>query len=499
MPKRSQTPPKYPNHLREQIHNNGLRLTEVAQETDIPLRTLSDYCAGKLRIPRQRLEEFARIIGCVPDEIVPKYEVIPQENFPASFKLLPPVQAILPVQVVEPQASLLLLNKAIAPELPMLYDSMETEILIVALRWTPHDGSIESLQQRIATRIKDYDIMTHQHEGNETKLSRRHALQAIAKLPIQAYTLTALGTESLRLPPAEEFLPLCAAGLTACRSLLYGGGRDTVPALLATYLPTLETMARSAPTHHKTAADLASQAYLMATIIADHDGHLDHMEAYSKAARNYGHIAHDPNLEVSALCRLAVKYDYQRRDWLALQTYQEALALPGIQTVSPLLRGRLFAGLAGTYAYCFQKENALNTLSMARDMYPTQPEEDPCFQFAYSGSNTLSLWEGLTYKHVGLYQAARDAFGSRLEAQPGFLETNRAEFVNYAASVAVRQKELDTASLYLNTAEEIAWATGHQQRYSEVLETFRSVQLVWPDEARVKLLQDKIYSRQSSF
>ena len=59
MPKRSQTPPKYPNYLREHIQYNGLTLTEVAQETDIRIRTLSDYCTGRLRIPRQRLEDFA--------------------------------------------------------------------------------------------------------------------------------------------------------------------------------------------------------------------------------------------------------------------------------------------------------------------------------------------------------------------------------------------------------------------------------------------------------
>src|SRR5579872_3118392 len=497
MPKRSQTPPKYPNYLREHILYNGLTLTEVAQETDIPIRTLSDYCAGRLPIPRQRLEEFARTIGCTPDEIVPKYEPPPQNNSPATFKLLPTISTILPVPVVEPQASLMLLNMTVAPELPMLYDSLETDILIVALRWALHDSPIESLQQRIASRIKDYDNMTHKHETNETKLSRRHALQAIAKLPIQAYALTALSIESLRLPPAEEFLPLCASGLTACRSLLYGGGIDSVPGLLATYLPTLETMAQHASAHHKTAANLASQTYLMATIIADHYGHFDHMEAYSKAARKYAQIAQDANLEVSALCRLAVKYDYQRRDWLALQTYQEAMALPHIQTASPLLQGRLLAGLAGSYAYCHQKENALNTLSKARDVYPVQPEEDPCFQFAYSGPNTLLLWEGLTYKHVGQNRAAWKSFTQqgKLGPQPGLLETNRAEFVNYAASVAVRQRELDTAGLYLNAAEEIAWATGHQQRYSEVLDTFRSMQLVWPDEARVNQLQEKIYSR----
>ncbi|MEO8973179.1 MAG: hypothetical protein ABI406_16465 [Ktedonobacteraceae bacterium] len=138
-------------------------------------------------------------------------------------------------------------------------------------------------------------------------------------------------------------------------------------------------------------------------------------------------------------------------------------------------------------------------MSKARDVYPAQPEEDPCFQFAYSGPTTLLLWEGLTYKHVGQNQAAWKSFTQqgRLEPQAGLLETNRAEFLNYAASVAVRQRELDTASLYLNIAEETAWATGHQQRYSEVLETFRSMQLVWPDEARVKTLQERIYSRKN--
>lgn len=62
---------KYPNHLKTMIKQTGLSVKEVADESGIPLRTLFDYCAGKVPIPRKRLEEIALIIGCSPQCLVP--------------------------------------------------------------------------------------------------------------------------------------------------------------------------------------------------------------------------------------------------------------------------------------------------------------------------------------------------------------------------------------------------------------------------------------------
>ena len=308
--------------------------------------------------------------------------------------------------------------------------------------------------------------MTQHSDGDQMRISRRHALQAIAKFPIQMYALTALGIEHIHLAPVEEILPACAAGITACRALLKDEEIATIEHTLSIYLPTLETLAHQNSVYQQTAAHLASQSYLLATILADHRRKLDHMEAYSRAARRYGQLANDPNLEASALARLAVKFDYERRDRKALQVYQEALALPNFAQVSPLLRGRIYAGLAGTNAYCHQPHDALYYLGLAKDTYPERVENDPSFHFAYSGENTMSLWDGLTNKHIGHYTAAWNAFSehAKMQPQPGLRETNRAEFLNYVASVAVKQRELDASALYLEAAEKIAWHIKHEQR-----------------------------------
>ena len=109
----------------------------------------------------------------------------------------------------------------------------------------------------------------------------------------------------------------------------------------------------------------------------------------------------------------------------------------------------------------------------------------------------MSLWDGLTNKHIGHYTEAWNAFSqhAKMQPQPGLRETNRAEFLNYVASVAVKQRELDASSLYLETAEDVAWQIKHEQRYAEVLDTFRSLQILWPDEPVVRKLQDKFSAR----
>lgn len=62
---------RYPNRLKEAIKLAGLTIKEVADETNIPLRTLTDYCAGKVPVPRKKLEDIALVIGCSSQTLVP--------------------------------------------------------------------------------------------------------------------------------------------------------------------------------------------------------------------------------------------------------------------------------------------------------------------------------------------------------------------------------------------------------------------------------------------
>jgi len=51
--------------------------------------------------------------------------------------------------------------------------------------------------------------------------------------------------------------------------------------------------------------------------------------------------------------------------------------------------------------------------------------------------------------------------------------------------------------LYLDAAEDVAWQIQDATRLSEVRDTLRSMRLLWPDEAKVKTLQEKLSTRQS--
>ncbi len=62
---------KYPNRLRECIKANGYKIQDVAEETTIPLRSLTEYCAGKVAIPRERLEALAKLLGYPVEHLVP--------------------------------------------------------------------------------------------------------------------------------------------------------------------------------------------------------------------------------------------------------------------------------------------------------------------------------------------------------------------------------------------------------------------------------------------
>ncbi len=382
----------------------------------------------------------------------------------------------------------------------ILYDALTADIITMAQQWKLSSNTIVLLQESVYQTIRTCDTMPENQKGQDAKISRRNALQAIAQFPLQMYGLTRFIPEKHPLSSAEELLPLCAAGLTACQELRQHEpeGTQTIRRVLAEYLPALEYFARQSSSFQQSAAHLAAQSYLLVSVVTDHYGQLYHREAASRMARYYAQIAQDPNLEVSALTRLAVKFGFERCHLNALEAYQEALALPGFARTSPLLQGRIYFGLAGTYAHHQKSEQAFLFLEQAREIFPAQPEQDPNYFFAYSSRNTIPYWEGLTLKNAGHYSEALDVFlqSTSLTSRLGLAETHRAEFLNSAASVAVQQHDLDAASLYLGTAEEIGWTIQNEQRLAETRDTLRSMQLLWPDEPKVKQLQEKAFARQ---
>jgi tetratricopeptide (TPR) repeat protein len=92
---------KYPNRLRQAIKQSGFKVVQMAEETNIPLRTLFDYCAGHVPIPRDRLDVLANTLGYPTEYLVPTFPnmnnvyLLPDEDKQNSVWVLDQAESII--------------------------------------------------------------------------------------------------------------------------------------------------------------------------------------------------------------------------------------------------------------------------------------------------------------------------------------------------------------------------------------------------------------------
>ena len=65
--------PKHPNNITKVIKRHHWKLNQVASQTDIPRRTLIDYCAGRTAVPPDRLEALSRCLSYPTSYLVPLF------------------------------------------------------------------------------------------------------------------------------------------------------------------------------------------------------------------------------------------------------------------------------------------------------------------------------------------------------------------------------------------------------------------------------------------
>ena len=82
-----------------------------------------------------------------------------------------------------------------------------------------------------------FDHYPSRHYDENANLTRRQALSTLAVLPLAL--LSPIPCLRSIAPHPEEFLPECAASITACWSLLNGDGLATVERTLPVFLPML--------------------------------------------------------------------------------------------------------------------------------------------------------------------------------------------------------------------------------------------------------------------
>lgn len=275
-----------------------------------------------------------------------------------------------------------------------------------------------------------------------------------------------------------------------CWHLTNGSELSIVEQILPTYLPRLIELAQQPSEYQQSAASIVAQGVLIASRLAGHRNDLNARQRYSEQAFLYGQISKDVNLQVSGLKQLACTFDYKKRPAKALEVYQQALQYT--KNVSPLLRARIYAGLAGSYAQCGQRQEALSSLNLAHEHLPTKPEEDPSFLHADCGYFTLLLYDGLTHLHLNQPQEALKTFAlvDGLKPKLPLPERVRLEFLNYQATALLELRELEQSSTYLEAAVKGALALGSESRYNEAFDVYQHMRLIWRHEPQVKALAD---------
>ena len=349
-------------------------------------------------------------------------------------------------------------------------------------------ASNDGLQQAIHQEIGRYDLMKLSDDGNESRLSRRDALVMVAGLPLSL--LVKIPSEHTTAIFAEEFLPQCAASITACWHLMRGNDFIIVENMLIATIPHLLTLARQPSIYQKSAAKLTSQGYILAGLVAVLQLKHSMAESYCKLSIQYSRIAEDHNLEVAGLKHLAAKYLSAKYPLKTLSTYQEAFPL--VESVSPLLRSRTYLGLALAYAQCGQKQEALKYLALTQDTFPEHPEDDPSFTYADCGLSSIYHYEGLMYLEFNQPKEAWKTFAQVERLKPKIVVPERTivEIVNCQAESAVADRDLEKACACVQSGVAGAVRLKSEKRFNDTFTIYKQMRQVWPFERRVQSLAE---------
>lgn len=330
--------------------------------------------------------------------------------------------------------------------------------------------------------------------GDAFAFSRRQTLLAIASLPLGFLKMTRSDTEIPLIN--EELLSLCTASITACWHLTKGKDILSVERILSAYRPLLGIWVQQPSHSQRSVAYLAAQSCMLTGLVALHRSHFHQWVAYCRQAVEYAKVSQDKTLSTYALVFLGSALKDAEQTQAMLHTYQEAAI--HLKEIAPLVQSKVLAGLARSYARNGFVQEALRHLQQARDVFPEEDGEIPCFISADCGLFQLILLEGKTYLDLAVLdsgknypQQALDALLS-VERIPSGVIPDRLhlEILNYQTLAAVRAANLDAFQKYFIAGVEGARKLESVKRRQELISTYKEARVRWPQEPRVVELAD---------
>ena len=350
----------------------------------------------------------------------------------------------------------------------------------------------EEIQTFLDQEIKMLDDMMPLGDAREKHfISRRQALIMIAALPSMPLSWNPSIATSI---VAEQFLPQCAASITACWHLLQEQGLTAVEEILPTYLPMLMTLALRPSKYQIAAARLATLANMLRAIVAKHRLKDNERERYCNEAIRCSYFSNERRLQAAALMSLGYTYLFclPFRLKAAIETFQNALQTLGNE--ASLLKSDIYIGLADAHAQCQEEREALECIAQAQNHFPSHPEYDPSFLYADCSLPVLYQWEGKMCLHLAEHYPSQDyyekafySFEKATEAHP-LHDRGTSEIIIDQANAALGMGELSIYTSYLRKGVELAVTLGSQRRYNEAYAVYQQTPNPWHSEQQIRAL-----------
>jgi transcriptional regulator with XRE-family HTH domain len=369
-----------------------------------------------------------------------------------------------------------------------------------SLTFQPYRG-YQPLQEAMSLLLKDHETM-HVDQPNH-HIKRREALQRLVRFPLLPALLTMQPPASvLEKPMNKETLTQYALGIAACQELTRSADHDDLITAfhgLSAYVPGLQAIVRNSATHRQEAAGLTAQALFWQAILTWHLKSPYQAIPRQNEAITYAQESGDLSLLVSMLTQKVWACYYANQHQEGLPAIQRAIAL--IQehrdAISPWAQSFTY----GTLAIMQGKQglDPVRSIHTAQELLMRLTDVSEVPQYLDFSPPQLTFWMALATYHKREYTSATNLFNQLVDLEhPSLInkqplpERSTIEVLNNATFAELKNPQRDQEkALHLWTAAaQRSQALQSERRFSEVLAAYEFMELLWPDDKRIKELRD---------
>ena len=455
------------NNLEYWIKQLGYKKYEVAEGTNIPLRTLHDYCKRRTAIPRYRLETLAAFLGCTVSELLER----PAENEQKQG------------EVRETKPTLRISGEAFPPATPATSSIIRE--------------TCESESQNIPAMLRRHFIQQALGLGGATSvLSSDEALipflERFSWALIKSSSVDETMLQYLETQTRRYWQDRQSASVASCDVLGYAWD----------HLQKITTLLEGSlfPSARLHLCALASKTAQLAGELLLDTGSYTQAKELHKAAIRAAQEAQSISLEAIAWGRTSLAWIYIGNIQEALIAVQKARHLAA-RSSHPHILAWLAAIEAECQARLFSSEACLKALDDAASI------EDNAFPLEeiyliHFDSSLLAGYQGVCYRQLYLLespqrsffleqaqQALIDALG---QLDPGFIQ-RRPTFLADLADTYFQQGEIEAVCQRATEAVTIASQIKLQKVIQRLL-TLQQQLAPWKDTAYVRSLDEYIAS-----